>query len=396
MKLAKALETSCAATGAALAAGVINDAQARAIVKAVTALPASVTEHDRRRVDAHLVSIAHEHDAADLALLGKKAFEILDPDAADEKLGKQLADEEREARRHTYLKLRDNGDGTVSGSFKIPGLHGAMLTKALEAFVAPRRVGAEGRRHTDGTPLNRTELLGMGLCELVERYPLSRVPRAGGANATVVVTMTLEQLTSGLGAAELDTGGHVSAGEARRLACAAGVIPAVLGGRSEVLDLGRRQRLHSPAQRLALTLRGRHCTEEHCRRPASWCPPQQALDRWRSHHRGRWPPALPVAPPPGSRRRLRPHHVAQRRRAVHPAAIGPASSSAASRRAGLPPRSRGRTTRRRTPRGCRHDGGRTGTPLTPAGSRGSTTSTANTLIAREPSTSSTTYAGPSP
>jgi hypothetical protein len=52
------------------------------------------------------VAIAHSHDAADLARLGKRAFEILDPDTVDEKLGKKLAEEEREARRRTYLKAR--------------------------------------------------------------------------------------------------------------------------------------------------------------------------------------------------------------------------------------------------------------------------------------------------
>ena len=50
----------------------------------------------------------------------------------------------------------------------------------------------------------------------------------------------------------------------------------MLGARSEVLDLGRRRRLHTKAQRLALTLRDRHCTAEHCDRPATWCeaPPR--------------------------------------------------------------------------------------------------------------------------
>ncbi|WP_426515243.1 hypothetical protein ACPPVQ_11575 [Diaminobutyricibacter sp. McL0618] len=43
----------------------------------------------------------------------------------------------------------------------------------------------------------------------------------------------------------------VSAGTAHRLAADAHLIPAVSGGRGEVLDLGRKQRLFSPAQKLA-------------------------------------------------------------------------------------------------------------------------------------------------
>ncbi|WP_366519831.1 hypothetical protein [Nocardioides sp.] len=59
------------------------------------------------------------------------------------------------------------------------------------------------------------------------------------------MTMSLATLTGGLKAASIDTGTRISAGQARRLACEAGIIPAVLGGKSEVLDLGRTRRLHA-------------------------------------------------------------------------------------------------------------------------------------------------------
>ena len=51
----------------------------------------------------------------------------------------------------------------------------------------------------------------------------------GGVSATVVVTMTVDTLMGGLKAAQLDTGHRISPGLARRLACRAGIIPAVLG-----------------------------------------------------------------------------------------------------------------------------------------------------------------------
>ena len=43
----------------------------------------------------------------------------------------------------------------------------------------------------------------------------------------------------------------LSAAAVRRLACTANIVPAVLGGTSEVLDLGRARRLFSRAQRKA-------------------------------------------------------------------------------------------------------------------------------------------------
>ncbi|WP_442939970.1 DUF222 domain-containing protein [Nocardioides sp. B-3] len=75
----------------------------------------------------------------------------------------------------------------------------------------------------------------------------------------------------GPAAASLDTGGRISAGQARRLACEAGIIPAVLGGASEVLDLGRTRRFHTKAQRVAIAHRDGGCTAEGCDLPPAAC-----------------------------------------------------------------------------------------------------------------------------
>ena len=65
------------------------------------------------------------------------------------------------------------------------------------------------------------------------------------------------------------------------MACAAGVIPAVLGRKSQVLDLGRRSRYASPAQRLAkLIEQDGVCAIEHCDRPASWADAHHWKRRW--------------------------------------------------------------------------------------------------------------------
>jgi hypothetical protein len=87
----------------------------------------------------------------------------------------------------------------------------------------------------------------------------------------VLVHIDLKHLLDGLGSARLDTGVHVSAGEARRLACNAGIIPAVLDGRSEPLDLGYEARLHSTAMRRALSIGHESCAAEGCQRPFAWC-----------------------------------------------------------------------------------------------------------------------------
>jgi hypothetical protein len=77
-------------------------------------------------------------------------------------------------------------------------------------------------------------------------------------------------------------GEHPLTGEqARRIACDANILPAVLGGPSETLDLGRSQRTASPAQRRMLNLRDKGCVK--CGRPAKWCEAHH-IDFWVRDH----------------------------------------------------------------------------------------------------------------
>jgi hypothetical protein len=114
--------------------------------------------------------------------------------------------------------------------------------------------------------------MGEAFCRLIETLDPDRLPHSGGMSATVVVTIPLETLHGGLGAATMDTGTRLSPGEARRMACDAGLIPVVLGGRSEVLDFGRLRRLFSKPQRVAMAIRQSfRCAAEGCERPTAMC-----------------------------------------------------------------------------------------------------------------------------
>jgi hypothetical protein len=99
-------------------------------------------------------------------------------------------------------------------------------------------------------------------------------PNAHGATARVVVTIdhgSLSAALTGLGIATTDTGQELSAATLRRLACDAGVLPVVLGGASEVLDVGREDRFVTPAIWRALVARDHHCTFPRCTRPPVMC-----------------------------------------------------------------------------------------------------------------------------
>ncbi|NEN04540.1 DUF222 domain-containing protein [Diaminobutyricibacter tongyongensis] len=88
---------------------------------------------------------------------------------------------------------------------------------------------------------------------------------------TMIVRVSLADLRRGKGAAEIDeVPTPVSAATARLLAADANLIPMVLGRDSEVLDLGRKQRLFSPAQKHALAERDGGCAWTGCPHPPSY------------------------------------------------------------------------------------------------------------------------------
>ena len=269
-RLAAELETHDL-TRAALAGGVVRVEQAQEILGAVEALPDEIGRVDRDRAEAHLLDAAARHDARQLRVLGRHLLEVIAPDLADEHLARRLEAEEERAARATVLTLVEDGRGTCHGRFRISSLHGAMLTTMLDALANPALPDAIPRQRPNG-PVSAPEVRGQAFCALLERYPVERLPTTGGVTAQVVVTVPLETLEGRLRSAQvLSSHVEISPATARRLACAAGVIPAVLGSRSQVLDLGRRSRLHNRSQRLALSLQQRgRCAVDGCDIPATW------------------------------------------------------------------------------------------------------------------------------
>lgn len=277
-----------APTAAAMAAGGVSVEQAAVILDAVDALPAELVGADvRRRAEDHLVELAAHHDPKELRILGRRILEVIAPDVAEDHERRILEDQERHAAATASFTMRSDGLGSVYGRFKIPVLAGEMLAKHLAAIAAPRhRHAVEGgddvaARETSGSErVSRPLRLGAAFTEYIETRAASGSPQAGGLAATIAVTMTLENLVGASErAAVLDTGESISAAEARRLACEAGIIPAVLGGVSQPLDIGRKARFHTEPQRTALALRDRGCAEEHCDWPPGMC---------HAHHRQPW------------------------------------------------------------------------------------------------------------
>ncbi|CAM3545258.1 HNH endonuclease signature motif containing protein [Nocardioides zeicaulis] len=294
LRLALALDRARPEVGAALWAGEMTPPQAHVVVRALDDLPASVPAEVVGVAERALVDHAARFAPKQLARIGRHVLTVVAPQIADEAEARRLQAEESEARRRTRVSLRRLGDGTTRLSGILPDAVATRLAHCLEAFANPRREDSpadsdEGRStdpsmHDPVARLPYPRRLGEAFGQLVEALDPRRLPLHGGDATTVVVTIPLASLQSGLGAGDLlgagtvpsdahhdpCAGAHLSAGEVRRLACNAGIVPAVLGGASEVLDLGRARRLFSAAQRRALLLRDRTCRAEGCDVPGTW------------------------------------------------------------------------------------------------------------------------------
>ena len=141
--------------------------------------------------------------------------------------------------------MTDDGHGKVHGRFTLPALQAAELKKMLLALAAPKHLAATEGPGVEWRP--GPERMGRAFMELIDRISAKDLPKVGRSDATIVVTIDYDTLTGRLQkAGVLDTGEHISAAAARRLACTARIIPVVLGGDSEVLDLGRARGSSAP------------------------------------------------------------------------------------------------------------------------------------------------------
>jgi hypothetical protein len=280
VKLAKALDGEFALTADALAGGRVTEEQARVIVRAVQALPSEVDTATRRLGEAHLVEQASMFDPVELNRLGQRLLDVIAPEEADRLLGEQLKREEARAnRRELFIRPDGHGGARLSGHLDAEGA--ALLDAALDPLARPCPSDEEGP-----DPRTTGQRNADALVELARRALAGQccagggLPESGGEAATLLVTLSLDALLAGLGCGLLPTWDVISAAAARRWACDAKLIPAVLGADGHPLDVGRTRRLFTSARRKALALRdGDGCAFPGCDRRAAWCD---------AHHLRHW------------------------------------------------------------------------------------------------------------
>ncbi len=280
-RLADSLDQRWTRLGATFAEGRVNLAQTRAITDALASLPKDLGDDLLAKAEAYLVEQAAHLGPRELANLGRGVLQHLAPDIADEAEYQALLAAEDRASAATRLTMRRRGDGSHDGSFRIPDALAGRVRAFLHAFMAPRR------RHLDtpfgpveeatcdefaDLPLARRQ--GIAFAALLENIPTDSLPQHGGTATSVVVAIDYDTLLADLhtaGVVETSTGDVITPGQARRLACNAGILPTVMGGKSEILDAGREQRLVKGPMRKLMNVRDKTCTTIGCTVPAAFC-----------------------------------------------------------------------------------------------------------------------------
>ena len=287
----------------------------------------------REEVEHQLAALAADRTPGALAAAAADVLALLDPD------GTAPSDTDIPTNE---LHLIHRRDGTLSGKFHYRDpVAAAALRTAIDAATPPTTADGDPAAGTPGHEPLRThaERQAQGLLDLAAEAltrggpdepdtdepdtdgttgdpatgpdapapSWTRPDTEGGDRVHLAVTIDWDLLRSRLTSDPGPTTGHPGRGDpardpryepghlpglghldpaipvgpetARRLACDADVLPAVLGARGEPLDIGRRTRVVPCALRRALILRDHHCAHPGCRRRARRC---------QAHHVEHW------------------------------------------------------------------------------------------------------------
>ncbi|THG33314.1 DUF222 domain-containing protein [Naasia lichenicola] len=249
-------------------------------------------------LEATLTECAAEYTVKEFAEMAAQANGHLDPDGVEPR--------ERELIERAGITFFQRRDGLIGIKGGMDPLTAGFVKKAIDVFSSPRASvdldddtadgegddeceGGEGegdaadRNDVDGR-LAATSDAGDELSDpIVDTRSLPRKNldalatacrlalgaddgQLGGIDTTVVVLLKEEGIIDDRVPAQIvGIDEPISAGTVRRLLSRAEIIPVVLGGPSEVLDLGRSQRLFSKPQRIAMVVQQRGgCGIEGC------------------------------------------------------------------------------------------------------------------------------------
>jgi hypothetical protein len=176
----------------------------------------------------------------------------------DAETGNDDADRQHE-RRRLHLSETFGGMWALDGMFD--PADGAELAAALlaeyDALLRAENAVEGGPRRTPAQ--RRADAL------------LNLIRGDSATRPSLTIVVRAEDLGDGHGGARIAGGPVIDPASVQQMACDAVIRRVTLGVDGEILDLGRSQRLISPAQRRALTVRDGGCVFPGCDRPPERC-----------------------------------------------------------------------------------------------------------------------------
>ena len=200
-----------------------------------------------------------DYTPSELYAWGKALVELLDQDGAEP--------DDRPPAQVNELNLTRlaTGGGKIKGRFD-----DAAMFDAIAAVIDAKAKPLTG--DDDRTAGERQAEALADVCGYVLDHGSSDlVPECGGQRPHVNVLIRLDDLENRARAACLDFGGVATPGALRMLCCDAAVVPIVMDGAGQPLDVGRATRTIPDGLRRAVAARDRGCAHPGCDRPASWC-----------------------------------------------------------------------------------------------------------------------------
>ncbi|RDI18293.1 HNH endonuclease [Lentzea flaviverrucosa] len=240
-------------TAVAMAEGALSGDHISVVAEVMRELP---PEAERSVVE---FALAHEPSA--VRVFGRElAYRLFQRDAEP---GEPLAAEPPANR----LRMAWRGE-QLEVSARLDKIAGAKLEALIDPLAKPRPTTPE-----EGPDArSRAEREGDAFADLLDLVlRADRLPEHGGEPVSLTLTMSYDALVRRTGLAVLDNRVRVPASLVRRLACNAGVIPVVLGGRSEAMDIGRKARTFPASIRRLLVARDQGCAFPGCDRPPKHC-----------------------------------------------------------------------------------------------------------------------------
>ena len=290
----------------AFAVGDLSLAQAGVIGDRIATLPQLPELRERAPEQMVALATGEGRDATDLDRAFAGIVADLDPDGTILATDLDRERAERGAHHARHLSLTPDGLGGVriKGYATIEDVElvkATLMPLAAPVTTEPGACGGDpaafgvrdpqGRRTDPGCPTPGCAHTGRdvrdagarlwdALVEACRRLQATdQLPTAHGTTARITVAVDYDTLTAGLGEGLLGTGESISAQAARRLACDAEIIPTVLGSQSQLLDIGRSERLVTTPLWLALVQRDRHCAFPGCERLPLACDAHH-IDHW--------------------------------------------------------------------------------------------------------------------